>query len=149
MNIQSEINEFLDLVLELNSKLENLDELVFALDRLAVLIQNFDYTYDETDFPKSPDYEYSEIRKKVESRFPDLGYYNVALDIVEKVGFGENGTGDAIDDITDIAIELLKVQWRFNNTSTEDALWNFEFSFNAHWGQHLRELQLYLHELKH
>ncbi len=149
MNIQSEINEFLELVLEHNSKLENLDELVFALDRLAVLIQYVDYTYDETDFSNPPDFEYSVIRKKVENRFPNLGYYNVALDIVEKIGFGENGTGDAIDDITDIAIDLLKVQWRFNNTSTEDALWNFEFLFNAHWGQHLRELQLYLHELKH
>lgn len=147
MNIETEINNFLDLILGHNSKLEDLNELIFALDRLAISSHKIEYKFDETDYPDNSSFDLSAIRKKVDKRFPDLGSYNIAIDVCEKIGESEIATGDAIDDLTDITLDLLRVRWRFENTSNNDALWHFELSFRSHWGRHLRDLQLYLHEL--
>ena len=54
--------------------------------------------------------------------------------------------GDAIDDICDIVGDLQEVLWCFENTSENDALWHYEINFRSHWGRHLRDLQLYLHD---
>lgn len=105
------------------------------------------YKFDNTDYDDNSNHEYSETRKKVEKRFPKLGFYNLALDVTENIGTSDVVTGDAIDDITDIVKDLLDVQWRFENTSDNDALFNFEFSFRTHWGRHLRILQFYVHDL--
>lgn len=147
MNIETEINNFLELVLESESESEEIEKLIQALDRLANLTHEIEYQYDKTDYSDSLNFEYSTIRKKVEKRFPNLGYYNIALDISENVGNSDIATGDAIDDITDITLDLLGVKWRFDNTSPDDALWHLELLFRSHWGRHLRELQLYLHDL--
>ena len=147
MDIQTEINNFLELVLKSDSELEELEELISGLDRLATLTHDIKYQFDETDYSDNSNFEYSIIREKVSTRFPNLGYYNSALDVSENIGNSKIATGDAIDDITDITLDLLRIQWRFENTSPDDALWHFEFLFKAHWGRHLRELQLYLHDL--
>lgn len=47
----------------------------------------------------------------------------------------------------DLLLDLKDVRWRLNNTSVDDALWHLNQSFQSRWGQHLRELQLYLHVL--
>jgi hypothetical protein len=54
--------------------------------------------------------------------------------------------GDAIEDIADIVGDLKEVLWCFKHTSENDALWNFHNYFKIHWGRHLRDLQLYLHD---
>jgi hypothetical protein len=54
-----------------------------------------------------------------------------------------------IDDILDIARDLTEIIWRYENTSKDDVLWHFEFLFRAHWGRHLRSLQVYLHDLSY
>jgi|TARA_R100000963_G_C4622781_1_gene89811 hypothetical protein len=147
MNIQTEINNFLDLVLERDSKLEKLSDLISALDKLAISTHQIEFEFDDKDYLDNSTFEYSEIRKKVENRFPDLGLYNIVRDVCDKVGDTQICTGDAIDDITDITLDLLNIRWRFENTSTNDALWNYELLFRTHWGRHLRNLQLYLHDL--
>jgi hypothetical protein len=147
MDIQTEINTFLDLVLQRDSKLENLSELISALDKLAISTHQIEFEFDDTDYLDNSNFEYSEIRKKVENRFPDLGLYNIALDVCDRVGDTQIGTADAIDDITDITLDLLTIRWRFENTSKNDALWHYELLFRTHWGRHLRNLQLYLHDL--
>lgn len=147
MEIETEINNFLNLILEPDSKLEDLNELILALDRLAISSHEIEYKFDEADYTDNSNFEYSVIRQKVEKRFPNLGLYNIALDVSEKTGNSEIATSDAIDDITDITLDLLRVRWRFENTSINDALWHYELSFRSHWGRHLRDLQLYLHDL--
>jgi hypothetical protein len=52
--------------------------------------------------------------------------------------------GDAIDDITDIAVEMEEIEWRWKNTSEADALWHFRFGASRHWIDHMRQLQFYL-----
>lgn len=54
--------------------------------------------------------------------------------------------GEGRDDISDIVLDLKEVLWYFENTSKDNALWYFENSYKSHWGRHLRELQLYLHD---
>ena len=61
-----------------------------------------------------------------------------------KVGEAALNVGDAVDDIADIAMDLDDVLCRWTE-SPDDALWHFVHGFNAHWGEHLRALQLYLY----
>lgn len=123
--------------------------LSLALDQLAIAVHFTDYTFDDRNFPDPEVREYATLRTIVSPRFRKLGYYNVALDVSDKIGETSLGVGDAIDDICDIARDLEEVRWRWENTSVEDALWHLEFGFGSHWGKHLRDLQLYLHALEH
>jgi len=133
-------------VIEGNYSLEGREaNLRLALDRLALAVHYTDGAFDETDYPEAPSREYKVVRELVSPNFPDLGYYNVVLGITEKIGEGQCAVGDAIDDICDIARELEAVLWCWENTSVHDALWHFKFGFESHWGQHLRDLQLYLY----
>ena len=84
------------------------------------------------------------LRKVVSAHFHDLGYYNTPSSITQQLGEAEIEVGDAIDDLTDIAIELYDVLWRFDHTSADDAFWYFTNSYSTHCEQHLRELQLCL-----
>ena len=54
-------------------------------------------------------------------------------------------TGDAIDDLADIAGDLEEVLRRFEHSGKNAGDWYFRMLFEIHWGRHLRELQLYLH----
>ena len=116
-----------------------------ALDRLALAYHFADAPLDDTEYPDAPRADYRALRERIAPLFPSLGFYNEALHIADKVGESEASTGDAIDDLTDIAIDMHSVLFRWANTSEQDALWHFRFSFETHWGLHLRSLQLYLH----
>lgn len=145
-SIKSAVSDYLDLLrVGKPTQAQNESELARLLDKLASEVHGVEFAFDEQDHPESPDWPYKERRKLAVKRFPGYGFYNVASPISISVGEGEVGVGDAIDDIADIAGDLAQVEWRCENTSPEDALWHFEFLYRAHWGQHLRELQLYLH----
>ncbi|MES0492167.1 MAG: DUF5063 domain-containing protein [Leptospirales bacterium] len=145
-SIKEIIEDFLQIVLEEKADSNNLEELNLALDRLSYSINLVKYKFDERDYPDPPERNYSEIRAVVENRFPSLGYYNIAAEIVEKIGESEVNVGDAVDDLTDIVCDLNEVIWCYENTSTDDALWNYQNSYKTHWGRHLKTLQLYLYE---
>jgi hypothetical protein len=121
--------------------------LTASLDELAMLSHKVQYNFDDADYPDPPEKRYKETREKMGNLFPSLGYYNVALDISDKMGGSSISIGDAIDDLTDIAGDLQEIIWRYENTSKDDALFYFRNTFRTHWGMHLRKLQLYLHDL--
>ncbi|MEW8102315.1 MAG: DUF5063 domain-containing protein [Candidatus Thiodiazotropha endolucinida] len=146
MDIEETIKEFLDFVLKEDAAVDDLGELMAALDKLAYSVNNVKYEFDETEYPEAPERDYQLIREKAQKRFPDLGFYNMHQEITEKVKQGEIIVGDALDDISDIVGDLRDVLWCFENTSKNDALWHYQNSFRSHWGRHLRELQLYLHD---
>jgi hypothetical protein len=146
MNIEQTINNFLVFVLEEETELEDLGELRASLDKLAHSVNYVNYKFDETEYPETPDNNYRLIRKKVEKRFPTLGYYNIPQNVSDKLEKSEIIVGDAIDNISDIVGDLSEVKWCFENTSKDDALWHYQNSFRSQWGRHLRELQLYLHD---
>jgi hypothetical protein len=121
-------------------------DLRIAVDRLA-LVSHFhfkDFQFDKRDFPNAPREDHSHLRKRIESLYPNFGYYNTAADVTLKIGETELVVGDAIDDIADIAADMHEVLWRWRNTSADDALWHFRLDYESHWGSHLRHLQLYL-----
>jgi hypothetical protein len=53
------------------------------------------------------------------------------------------GMGDAIDDLADIILDVREVVWLADQLTLDDAHWAFRLHF-FHWGQHARELLLYL-----
>ncbi|RKG83935.1 DUF5063 domain-containing protein [Corallococcus terminator] len=121
-------------------------DLRLALDRIALASHFVDVEFDPNapspdDVPTTP---YKEFSQRLGQCFPGLGYYSVSLDSTD-LGEEKPGVGDAIDDLADIARDLQEVLLRWE-TSEVDALWHFQFNFGAHWGQHLRALQLHLHE---
>ena len=146
MNIRKRINEFTDFALDGTHQENSLQDLIKKLDELPFLLYSSEFEFDEKDYPDPPEIEYQKIRKQIELKFPELGYYKIPeFDEYSLESTGELIVGDAIDDVTDIVIDLLEIEWFFQNTSEADALWHLDTSYRAHWGKHLRELQLYLY----
>jgi hypothetical protein len=53
----------------------------------------------------------------------------------------------AASDLAEIASDLSEVLWLFENASHNDAVWDFRFGYQSHWGRHLHEVRTYLHDL--
>jgi hypothetical protein len=146
-DIQTAIDDYFDLFVSDGDQAGRLERLIAVLDRLAVLSQSAPAPNAGADDDAEPArFDYQEARRIAERAFPSLGYYNVALEISGRIAQTELAVADAIDDLADILCELQAISWHLGNTSKEDALAAFVFSFRAHWGAHLRSLQLYLHE---
>jgi len=148
--IHSSIIGFLELLEngESHRLIEN-ESLELALDKLA-LINHFigEVSEDGDEYSEVSVRDYSRWRELLGKRFPRLGYYNIPSTISVNVGEAEIHTGDALDDLTDIANELSEFVWRWQNNSENDALWHLRFSYQSHWGSHLRSLQMYLYALR-
>lgn len=90
----------------------------------------------------------SEEWGKILKRFAALpfNYYSVFLNpnSLEK---SETGIGNLADDLADIYRDLRGGLDLCENGHVEYAIWNWRFSFNAHWGQHavsaLQALHIY------
>lgn len=124
------------------------EELVRLLDVLALARHGTTAPETRAKLPEPPTCSYDDRRAFASERFPRLGLYNVALPVVmAPEGRVHLGVGDAVDDVVDIAGDLSEVVWLFENVSVHDALWGFCRSYDTHWGEHLRCLQLFLHEL--
>lgn len=139
------IQRFLDLVHNgVGSVEENERTLVELLDRLALAVHEVPEGAVTSEL-EAPDRNYQGVRAVVEARFPNFGLYG-AGQLLLSDGDPDPIIGDAIDDITDIALELQETAWTWDHIGVQDALWTFHFGFTSHWGLHLRQLQAYLHE---
>jgi hypothetical protein len=78
----------------------------------------------------------------VGERFADYGYYPLA-DPTDAPD-APSSTGDAVDDLGDIILEMREVVWLADNIGVDDAHWSFRLHF-FHWGTHARDLLRYLH----
>lgn len=142
--IYKTIRGFLSLF-ETESDVESSQEkLTLALDRLALAYNFVEYEFDETNYPDAPRKDYNELRAIASNLFPTYGFYNVVNNLSVNVGLPSEAVGDAIDDIVDIAKDLYEVEWLWENTTEDNALWQFSFGYTSHWGEHLRWLQLYI-----
>jgi len=110
------------------------------LVKIYSLYFNVEYEFDETEYPSFDKSQLPNIRKNVESNFKDFGFYATILDIND-IGSSQNSAiGDAIDDLSDIIIDLLEVKWRIENNSLDDGLWYFQLIFYGHTQQHILDL---------
>ena len=144
--IHNAITDFLDLIENGKDSIEvNEQFLIFALDKLALAYHFSEYEFDNKKYSEPPGKDYQRLRAIVTQRFPNYGYYNLPEEITSKISEAGVIVGDAIDDITDIAQDMQEVRWRWDKTGELDALWHFRFGYYSHWGNHLRELQIYLY----
>jgi len=121
--------------------------LELTLDQLA-LAYHFAGKMDEPgadDALEPPSEDYNHLRSNLAKRFPMLGLYRSSSLSLEASTLHDFLTGDALDDLTDIVLDLRAVIWRWSNNSEQDALWHFRWGYEHHWGEHLRDLQRYLY----
>ncbi len=102
------------------------------------------FKFDEIDYPDFEKTGLPNIRENVSKNFPHFGLYYNLMDLHELLKKPNLVVGDAVDDLTDIILDLLEIKWRNENNSEQDAWWYFEFSFYSHTQQHLIDLLNYM-----
>lgn len=120
-------------------------DLCRALDRLALSVHDTPEGEPTDDDRAPPRNDYVAVRERIAPRFPGLGHYALAWPLDTD---GQALTGDAIDDLADIALDLSEVVWRVEHFGMDDAAWHFRFLYVVHWGRHLHHLRVYLHALQ-
>ncbi len=113
-----------------------------ALDRLVMAYHGTpDADVSDSDL-EAPMQDGASLYEEVAKRFPDYGLYALAdpMESIEQ----QMGMGDAIDDLGDITRDMREVVWLAEHVGLDDAHWSFRLHF-FHWGQHAREMSLYLH----
>ncbi len=119
-------------------------------DLIKIYSKYFDiqYEYDDKEYPDFEKAQFPDITKNVKSNFKEFGFYTSILDINELDNKTGIGIGDAIDDLSDIILDLLEIKWRIENNSLNDGLWHFEIIFPFHTQQHILDLLNYMKQKK-
>ncbi len=140
------INEIIKYGLNPNVEIEDKEkDLEMNLVKLYSKYFQINYESDENEYKVFDKKEfYPNVIENVKSNFKDFGCYHSILNLEEILKEPETGTGDAIDDLTDIIYDLLEIKWRKENNSENDAWWFFELVFYSHSHQHLIDLLNYL-----
>lgn len=117
---------------------------VVLLERYLVKIYNLYFeiesAFDETDYLDFDKSQMPDIRTNVTSNFPEFGWYKMVNDINNLDKTDDILTGDAIDDLSDIIIDLVETKWRIENNSYNDGVWYFKLAFETHTKQHILDL---------
>ena len=125
------------------SREEDLHELLDHLDRLSTLGRRVSYQFED-GHPDPPERNHPGSVDPVRLRFPGLGPYNVPDPIEGSPGKAKLLVSDPYNDLAELRDDLEDTAWCFENTSENDALSNFEFGYQYHWGEHLSNLRWYL-----
>ena len=126
--------------------LRGLGALARALDELVMCYHAAPDVDPETERASAaPRVDEQPIMDKAGAAFPCLEWYA----LVDPIGEVDQGVGlsIAIGDLTEIASDLIQVKWLFDNATVADAIWQFRFGYQTHWGRHLHEIRVYLHAL--
>lgn len=124
---------------ELARKLDNLAWVIHALT-----LPEGDLQVDPAEGEPVVDDEH--VYQLISAGFPDLGWYPVVYpsDFADPA---EVLTGDAIDDLRDIYLDLNAFVWTYENVSKYWAVHGVQAMYRVHWGKHLRDVQSYLHSV--
>ena len=110
------------------------------LVKIYSLYFDIKYKFDETvykDFDKS---QLPNIRQNVSSHFQNFSFYKTIRDINDIDNIQYNVVSDAVDDLSDIILDLSEIKWRIENNSLADGLWYFQLIFAGHTQQHILDL---------
>jgi hypothetical protein len=133
-----------------NDPQSRLRTLALALDRLALAYHSIGDIEPGSAFVRPEKRDWAANHRRLASLFPEFGLYtSIEPAASRKVAFDGIITGDAVDDLEDIVGDLSEVAALISRDETQNAVWNFKFSFETHWGRHLRDLQGYVHHLMH
>jgi len=144
--VETAIKQYL-LLLEPSNLMEGdrLRALSRALDDLAYVYHRIPEATGDLSDREPPNADYHARYSVIRTLFPSLGLYvcgSKELNNIER-----STVGDMIDDLADIAADLESVVWYLDHGEENTALWHFRFSFEVHWGKHLRDASISLHEL--
>jgi len=114
------------------------------LVRLYLKYFDIEYGFDKNEYANFKKPDPLIIRENVNSNFPEFGFYHVVLNGNEIHKDANYAVGDAIDDLTDIILDLLEIKWRKEHNSKEDALWYFKLIFKSHTQMHILGLLNFL-----
>lgn len=119
-----------------------------ALVDLQALYVNLEPSFDERLYEEIERLDYGLVYAHVKVNFPEFHDYNQLEQVLDPNKKPEILLGDAIDDLSDLIIDLSEVAWRLQNTSLDDALWYFNTLMRMHSEQHLLNLLVYLKALE-
>ncbi|RSK31735.1 DUF5063 domain-containing protein [Hymenobacter metallilatus] len=138
------INEVIKYGLQPNLKTEGRNrELEKNLVRIYSYYFDIAFEFDDKDYPQF-NKKIDTIRQNVTSNFPEFCFYKKVSDINDIDNSQEDHIGDAIDDLTDIIIDMWEIKWRIENNSLADGLRFFELIFYSHTQQHIIDLLNYM-----
>ncbi|MFL6721992.1 MAG: hypothetical protein ACJ8FT_09365 [Sphingomonas sp.] len=115
-----------------------------ALDRLVAAYHDTPDVRPSESELEAPRSGGPPLYEVIAKRFPDYGYYPVSDPAGSPGDEAAAMTGDAIDDLMDLTLDMREVVWLADHVGADDAHWSFRLLF-FHWGRHARELSLYLH----
>ena len=142
--ISAAIRRYLDALQGANGA--TLYDLSKALDGLVATYHGVpDVEPDTTEASPAPRADERSIIDAATAAFPELDWY--ALVDPQDGQEQKIGMSFAVGDLAEIAADLMEVLWLFENASHNDAVWEFRFGYQSHWGRHLHELRGYLHGL--
>jgi hypothetical protein len=142
------INEIVKYGLQPNLATIDRDKLLEKnLVKIYSLYFGIQYDFDNADYPDFNRSELPNIRQNIVSNFKEFGLYKTILNIEDIANDKENSIGDAIDDLTDITLDLLEIKWRIENNSLNDGLWYFQLIFYGHTQQHILDLLNYMKQI--
>lgn len=127
-----------------------LESLAAALDGLAAAYHSTpDVPCDDVLEPEDSTTD-AQMRALATAAFPDFGFYTVVRPDEKPERWDQRPmTGDAIDDLADIARDMEQVERLWESGRAEDAGWQFRFGYRTHWGRHLQDLRSYVHARLH
>jgi hypothetical protein len=124
---------------------ERQSQLAAILDRLCAAYnetQDVEPEGEEVDTPRADPKPFGE---QAATSFPELGFYP---DVDPLKSFEQEiAQGWGLDDLMDIAVDLTEVLWLVDHRRVTDAVWQFRWGYENHWGAHLHDLRRYLHKL--
>jgi hypothetical protein len=144
----STINEIVKYGLQPNLTTVDRDKLLEKnLLKIYMLYFDIKYDFDNADYPDFDKIELPNVRQNIECNFPEFGLYKTVLDIKDVDNLTDCAIGDAIDDLSDITLDLLEIKWRIETNSLNDGLWYFELIFRSHTQQHILDLLNYMKQI--
>jgi hypothetical protein len=118
------------------------------LDGIALASSEMEVPFDYPDYLGGSSKNEENLRNLISSRFPDYGFYNIPSCISKEIANTDIAVGDGIDDLLDITKELRSITHIWEREGSEKALPAFLAAYQFHLGDHLRDLQYYLHALR-
>lgn len=116
-------------------------ELADLLDGLRREVQALPFNIPDAD--TLPREAYRDLRAQIAAAWPELGFYDPAIgralghcDLPAEIG-------DALDDLTDLALDL-GTALALADTDEADALAWLRWSHDSHWGDHAQDITRHL-----
>jgi len=120
-------------------------QLAVVLDRLCAAYNQTHDVVPDTEAEDAPRADYKKFVEQAAASFPEFGFYS-DVDPLEGID-QELMQGCGLDDLADIAVDLTGVLWLLGQRRVDDAIWEFRWGYENHWGHHLHDLRRYLHKL--